>query len=178
MSNVSFRLLAPNDASEFQSLRLRGLQDVPEAFGSTYEEDVTLPLEVIADRLRGARTPACRAVIGAFVDDALVGVVGFMQSPKIKSRHTAQVWGMYVAPEVRGRGVGRGLLDALIAEVRACAGVERLTLSVVERAEAARRLYAAFGFVEFGREQDAYRHGATRDTALHLTFELGPSSGT
>lgn len=88
------------------------------------------------------------------------------------------MWGTYVAPEARGQGVGHRLLEALIDEVRAWDGVERLTLSVVERADAARRLYAALGFEVFGREPDAFRQGAARDVALHLSLALGPASGS
>jgi RimJ/RimL family protein N-acetyltransferase len=68
--------------------------------------------------------------------------------------------------------VGRRLLEALVDEARTWDGVERLTLTVVERAEAARRLYAAAGFETFGREPDAFRRGAVRDAALHLARAL------
>ena len=172
MSDVHLRLLGPDDAERFQRLRLRGLQNTPEAFGTTYEEDLALPLAVVAERLQPARAPAGRAVVGAFLDGVLVGFAGCMQEPKRKSRHKAVVWGTYVAPEARGRGVGRRLLERLIGEARGWDGVERLTLSVVERAHAARRLYAALGFEPFGREPDAFRQGAARDAALHLALAL------
>ncbi|MGI8510050.1 MAG: GNAT family N-acetyltransferase [Gemmatimonadaceae bacterium] len=136
-----------------------------------------LPLEVVAERLRPARAPAGRAVVGAFLDGTLVGFAGCMQSAKRKARHKAEVWGTYVAPEARGQGVGHRLLEALIDEVRTWNGVERLTLSVVERADAVRRLYAALGFEVFGREPDAFRQGAARDVALHLSLALDPMSG-
>jgi ribosomal protein S18 acetylase RimI-like enzyme len=121
---------------------------------------------VIAQRL-----PA-RVVFGAWQGESLVGVVGAMQSPKRKTRHSATVWGLYVAPEARDHGIGRALMDALLAEVRAWPEVARVTLSVVDRAVAARGLYSALGFVEFGREPDAYREAEMRDTALHLVLAL------
>lgn len=173
VSHVHVRILGPDDVELFQRLRLCGLLDVPEAFGTTYEEDRVLPLDVVAERLRSVRAPTGRAVVGAFHDRTLVGFAGCIQSPKRKSRHTAEVWGTYVAPKARGQGVGRRLLEALIDEVQRWDGVERLTLSVVERAEAACRLYTALGFEPFGREPDAFRQGTTRDVALHLVRTLG-----
>ena len=174
MTTVHVRPLVPEDAEIYQRLRLRGLREAPEAFGSTYEEDAALPLAAVAERLGRVTAPAARVVLGAFADGALVGVVGCMQESRTKTRHTAVVWGTYVAPESRGDGVGRRLLDALLAEVRTWPGVERLTLSVVERAGAARRLYASVGFVEFGREADAFRQDGVRDVALHLALALRP----
>jgi len=167
------RPLGPSDAELFQVLRLRGLRESPEAFGSTYDEDVTLAREIIAERLAHSRTAPARVVFGAWRHDSLIGVVGAMQSPKRKTRHSATVWGMYVAPEARRHGIARALMDALLAEVREWPDVVRVTLSVVERADAARGLYSALGFVEFGREPDAYREADVRDTALHLVLALG-----
>ncbi|MDT0346468.1 GNAT family N-acetyltransferase [Streptomyces litchfieldiae] len=66
-----------------------------------------------------------------------------------------------VAPEYRGRGVGRALLDALLAAA-ADAGLTRLSLSV-DDGNPARRLYRSRGFTKVGREGDS-------DTMLlHLT---------
>ena len=45
-------------------------------------------------------------VYGAFADGALAGVVGYSRDPRVKNRHRGKVFGMYVAPEHRRRGVG------------------------------------------------------------------------
>jgi GNAT superfamily N-acetyltransferase len=172
MADVHIRQLGPSDAAAFQGLRLRGLRECPEAFGSTYDEDQAVPLETVAERLTGARTPVGRAVFGAFDGKDLVGVTGCMQQAKTKARHTAIVWGMYVSPEQRGRGLGRRLLEAIIIEAGNWPAVERLTLTVVERAVAARHLYRAMGFDPFGREPDGLRQDGIRDTVEHLTFTL------
>ena len=79
---------------------------------------------------------------------------------------------MSVAPELRGRGAGRALLERLAGEARRWGDVERLTLTVVERARAARRLYAAAGFEEYGREPDGLRQDGVPDTVLYLALEL------
>lgn len=172
MTRVEIRPLGPGDAAAFRALRLCGLQECPEAFGSTYEEDARLPLDVVAERLKAAPPPAARVVLGAFEGDRLIGIVGCVQEAKVKARHKAVVWGMYVSPEARGRGVGRRLLERVIAEARGWAGVERLTLTVVERAHAARELYLAAGFQAFGREPDGLREGSERDTVEYLALPL------
>lgn len=60
---------------------------------------------------------------------------------------------MGVDPGVRGRGVGRALLDALIMRVRASATA--MSLSVEDGNTAARKLYESAGFVVVGRAGDA-----------------------
>ena len=57
---------------------------------------------------------------------------------------------MYIAPSVRGRGVGHRMLTALEAEARRL-GVTRLVLETGERAHEAMKLYARAGFVRIPR---------------------------
>ena len=64
--------------------------------------------------IRAARQEREGAVFGAF-DSALVGVVGVRRQTRQKERHKAQIWGMYLREEHRGRGLGRRLMEAAIA---------------------------------------------------------------
>jgi ribosomal-protein-alanine N-acetyltransferase len=61
-----------------------------------------------------------------------------------------------VAPDARGRGIGRALLDAMLADA-ASRGVNRIFLEVRESNAAARRLYASRNFSEIGRRKRYYR---------------------
>ena len=51
----------------------------------------------------------------------------------------------YVAPERRGRGLGRALLEAAIEQCRA-RGSDRVEVGTGENDVVARRLYESFGF--------------------------------
>ena len=63
-----------------------------------------------------------------------------------------------VAPSAQGRGLGRMLLDALVAEARR-RGVTQLFLEVLEGNEAALALYASSGFERQGHRRDYYGPG-------------------
>ena len=76
----------------------------------------------------------------------------------------AHVYAMWVAPDARGAGVGRALLDA-VADWASDRGCDRLVLSVTETNEIARRVYEACGFVDTG-ERRALRDGSDVQTLI------------
>lgn len=87
-------------------------------------------------------------------------------------RHKGSIWGVYVAPEGRGQGLGRALLDATLARARALPGLELILLGVVTENTAALALYRACGFVTYGVEPRALRvAGRAYDEAL-LALQL------
>ena len=159
---MEIRQLTARDAAAFQALRLRALRESPEAFGSTYAEEVGRPLDAVASRL--AADPVTSVVLAAAPAPGgpLVGGVGCYRESGRKRRHVGVVWGLFVAPEARGRGVGRALLAALVTHVRAWPGLEQLTLTVVPENAAARALYVRYGFRPVGLApralRDAVRH--------------------
>jgi ribosomal-protein-alanine N-acetyltransferase len=81
-----------------------------------------------------------------------------------------EVLSLAVGEAWRGRGVGRGLLDAAIDRARA-AGATVAFLEVAEDNPAAQGLYRKLGFRVIGRRNDYYkrRHGAA---AAALTYSL------
>lgn len=171
---VALRELGPEDATAYRELRLRGLREHPEAFGSSFEEESAMSLETVAERLDCARSPSQKVVLGAFIGSVLVGTIGCLREPRLKTRHRAMIVGMYVAPEARKSGVASALLDRATSIARTWDGVEWLTLCVVESAEPARRLYRSAGFEPFGHEIDALRTPAGRHTMIHMARRLQP----
>ena len=144
------RTLTPEDAAAFQALRLRGLKECPEAFASSHEEEAGSPLAEVAARLQ-PRPDA--AILGAFRDGALVGVVGIQREQMLKLSHKAFVWGMYVAPEARSLGVGTALLERALACAADTLAVRQVNLGVNTRNHPAIALYKKLGFVEYGLEE-------------------------
>ena len=152
------RRLDETDAAAFRVLRLHALQESPVAFGSSYEETLAQPLERMEERLRRTADRPYDFVLGAF-DPQLIGMVGFARETRLKTRHKGAIWGMYVAEQARGRGIGRALLQGLLAEARAQPDLETIILLVVSTNEAAKRLYRSFGFAIYGTEPCALKLG-------------------
>lgn len=153
MTQAEIRVVTLDDFDSYWALRLRALKQEPESFGSSYEEAVQRPradIEKMIVNSNGA------FVLGAFAPE-LVGVVGMFRAPGAKEKHKGGIWGMYVAPEFRGQGLGRALMNEAIARARTIPEVEELRLSVVTTNETAYKLYRSLGFTEYGLEPRALK---------------------
>lgn len=155
---MEIRLLTEAEVEAYRVLRLRALREDPEAFGATYEEWVNRPLAAVAERLRLTTEPPEKFTLGAFVEGVLAGTVTFGRSQGAKERHKGVITGMFVAPEQRGRQLGRALMEEAIARARALPGLEQILLSVVTTNVPARALYTALGFQSYGLERRALKH--------------------
>jgi ribosomal protein S18 acetylase RimI-like enzyme len=169
---IELRRLTPEDAALYRDIRLEALADSPDAFASTLESEQDRPLESFAARLSDSH------VVGAFDGPRLAGVAGFYVQAGPKHAHKGMLWGMYVRPAYRGAGIGRVLVEAIIAHARQ--RVELLQLFVVSDNAAARRLYTSLGFVEYGVERHATKYqGQYHDDvlmALPLVVESAAAS--
>jgi dihydropteroate synthase len=140
---ILVRAAAPGDWQTWRDLRLRGLAEAPDAFGST------LAVERARgdDRWRAMVAPdPAREVWFAERDGIAVGTAVAKLAP---DGLRAQLLGMWVAPEARRSGAAR----ALIAAARSWAaarGACELVLEVTEGNLAAAELYRATGFADTG----------------------------
>ncbi len=150
MPPFTIRRLTQADAADYRAIRLAALQDSPDSFGSTYDSEAARPMSGWEERL------ATPGAFGAYLDGKIAGMARFVQDAgSAKERHKGAVYGMYVAPEARGRGIGSALMDALIHH--ASGVVEQLRLGVVDTNVEAIRLYHRHGFVIYGSEERALK---------------------
>ena len=75
---MEIRELGEADATEYRELRLRALREHPESFLSSYEAERARPETEVAARLaRSAESPD-DFILGCYVDDELVGMIGLL----------------------------------------------------------------------------------------------------
>lgn len=158
MTSVTIRPLVTADFAAYRRVRLRGLAEHPEAFSSSYEEEATPEGDTrLARRLAPSPQAPHDGMLGAFAGEELVGTIGMTVDMRAKLRHQGLVVGMYVIPERTRAGVGRALVDALLARARAIPGLASLRLTVTRGNDAAQRLYERAGFAVVGCEPQAIR---------------------
>lgn len=159
----------------YRAMMLEAFALHPDAFTSSLAERSALPIAWWESRL-GPAPDASEVVFGGFVDGALAGVAGLSFETREKARHKATLFGMYVPARFRHHGVGRGLVDTLLAHARARQGVEVVQLTVTSGNLGAEALYRSAGFIPFGLEPMAVRVGDTFVPKTHMWCPLSGSA--
>jgi len=166
-SAVSIRRLTAADAPALRALRLESLQAYPAAFATAYEEDEGRSAEDFAIMLEGGDD---LAIFGAFVDGELVGMAGFAREARLKMRHKATLWGVYVKPARHGLKLGERLVQAVIGHARG--RVLLLQACVSTTNPSARRVYFGLGFKSWGVEERALLVDGQWHADDHIVLEL------
>jgi len=162
-SDVDIRPLTRTEARAWRELRLEALKNHPLAFMSSYEEAVKRDLAFFTERIPQAG--GADVLFGVYVGDALSGCAGFMREPGAKEMHKGFMWGVYLRPVLRGRGIGEALVGRVIDHARG--QVSLLRCSVTTENTAACELYRRMGFIDYGIEPRSLRYeGADYDEAL------------
>jgi RimJ/RimL family protein N-acetyltransferase len=157
--SAEIRLLTEQDAIDYWKTRLRAVKEEPSAFSASYEEEVSRPIEEIINRFREHWTGPENYNLGSFSNGVLTGIVGFNREQRRKLRHKANIWGMYICPEARGKGIGRCLLTEVIRRSYNVKELEQIGLTVTCGNKPAIKLYENLGFKAYGIEKRALKIG-------------------
>lgn len=155
---MNLRLLTADDAEAFWHLRLEALLNDSASFADSAEEHQGTTVEMVRERL-SAGGPATNFVAGMFQEGKLAATAGFYRSHHNKERHKGNVWGVYVRPESRGKGVARALMQEIIRRARQMEGIEQVLL-VASAHLPARKLYESLGFEAYGIELRSLKIGS------------------
>lgn len=170
--HIVIRRAALPDAAALRTLRLKALQEHPEAFLISVAEEAENMVGDFEQLITGRWGEEDNQMLVADYDGSLVGMCGFYREPRAKVAHRMTVWGMYVQPGARGHHVGRRLLEAAIRRSRAVAGITQIHISVTADNTEARTLYESLGFVAWGVEPGSMRlNGKDLDEA-HMVLRL------
>ena len=169
---MDVRRLTEADAEAFWDIRLRALRDNPESFGASYEEVLKRGIAGVSQGLRKSEAAPDDATFGAFDGKTLVGIASFQREEELKKRHKGVIWGMYVPYELRGKGIGKALVEAAVAYAKTLQGLEQINLAVVLTSKEARKLFISMGFETYGVERHALKLHDRYFDQEHMTLRL------
>ncbi|PWK89290.1 ribosomal protein S18 acetylase RimI-like enzyme [Lentzea atacamensis] len=122
--------LVPSDRARWQELF--------EGYNTFYER--TLPAEIYDEKWQAFQEGKAIHALCARDEGIIVGIMHFFKHPSTSSQDVCYLQDLFTAPEARGRGVGRALIEAVAqwANQQDCC---RLYWHTKESNETARRLY-------------------------------------
>jgi GNAT superfamily N-acetyltransferase len=110
---MHIRTLQLQEVNLHRELRLRALRDAPESFGVTFADAAAQPLSYWETLTRSLTEPAGSVMFLACEGDTVCGsTYGLLDRER---RDAGRVGGMWVDPAWRRQGVGRALLQAVVA---------------------------------------------------------------
>lgn len=111
MSEITVRALAEEEWDQYRTVRLSALEESPEAFAATVEEENGYDEDFWRERMRRSQR------LLAEVDGRSVGVASVGRAQQDAER-VAELFGLWVTPSARGSGVATQLVRAGAATAR------------------------------------------------------------
>jgi ribosomal protein S18 acetylase RimI-like enzyme len=128
------------------------LKTEPSAFGSSYEEETNFS--------EGEwRRRTANAIFAISDNDRIVGTLTYIFNERVKTKHIAQIFGVYVVPDFRGQGVGRMMLEKAVELIRENRNAAKVRLTVNAKQVVAVTLYKSMGFAVVGELKKELRIG-------------------
>ena len=145
---ILIRKANPGDATRFRELRLESLQESPTAFPADYAVSAGQPSDYWQE---GLKDEGDGVLFFAEHEQRLIGMTGIRRGHSPKTRHSAEIWGVYVRPEWRGLHIAEALIERCVGWGRS-KDVSIIKLGVVTPNPAAVRCYQRCGFTIYGTE--------------------------
>ena len=168
---VTVRPAVTSDAELLRDLRLEALARHPEAFAADYAKTEADPAERWVEYITGYASSNSGVICVASADDRLIGMMGLTRGHHPKTRHRAEIWGVYVNADWRGFRVGDALLNECIAWAKA-QGIITVNLGVVTTNTSAIRCYARCGFTIYGIDPKIIYHDGIYYDELLMTKSI------
>lgn len=135
---------------QYKALRLESLKIFPLAFATSYEESLNDIDEKWMSYIKSSLENKESIMLCAFIENRIVGSVTVIWSNRIKTKHVANLVGMFVNPDYQRQGIGKELVLKAIEELKAFSQFEKIKLDVVSKNNKAINLYESVGFEKVG----------------------------
>lgn len=161
--NVQIRQLNEDDWREFSEIRLTALQTDPQVFGSNYERESQFTEEDWRTRLRAEDN----AVFMLLDGETPIGITGAAVDRSDPTGKTALLWGSWLAPEYRGKGLSEMMYRTRIDWAKQQPAVEKILVSHRASNLSSKFANRKHGFKFTRAEEKQWVDGATGDEVFY-----------
>ena len=168
MTKLTLRKLCLEDAQAFHELRKESLIDCPEGYGMGLEKWIAAPLSAVESMIEACLSDAEGPLIGAFMNEELVGHVGVKLIGREKVRHMGTLWGLFVHPHFRRQKIAQALVKQIIAECKSMKDLEQIRLMVCADSIPAVTLFESKSFKHYGVEPRGRKVGETYYDLIYM----------
>ncbi|MCX6118228.1 MAG: GNAT family N-acetyltransferase [Proteobacteria bacterium] len=168
----TIRQIGPEDLAIYKLIRASALKNNPDAFGQTLENFLMRDDKTHLAGLTKTAADPHSATFVAFDDETPIGMAGLVRQEGPKMRHKAFLWGMFIEPSHRGRGIGSMLVEKIIDAAKESGAIIQVHLTVVSNNIEAIRLYEKFGFQIWGTEPRALKSLNGYSDEIHMVLKI------
>lgn len=169
MTGVIFKKVEIHEIAQYHKIRLDCLRNFPQNFGTRYIDEKKAANFKFDNII--AQQSGTDFLTGAFYNEELIGICGFIQEKREKTKHIGEISGMYVTPEFSGQKIGAELIATTIQFAFDNPDLEQIILAVVDKNQRAQNLYRKFGFVEYGRLNHYFKLDGEYETQVFMTLK-------
>ena len=146
---ITIRAAELPDSTSLFELRLEALTHDPEAFAADVEKTTARGVKAWEELITEYFRDQSGVIIIACDGDKLVGMNGIVRGHWTKTRHAANLWGVYITPDYRGLRIGEAIVKGCL-EWAVEHDLMVVTLGVISSNVPAIRCYAHCGFTTYG----------------------------
>jgi len=157
--SISIRQLTEDDWREFSRIRLEALQTDPLVFGSNYEKESQFTEADWKSRLQAKDS----AIFMLYEDETPIGMTGVSVFRDDPTNKTALLWGSWLKPDFRGKGLSEMMYKARIHWAKERPTIKRIIVSHRASNLASKYANQKHGFVFTRTHEKVWADGAIED---------------
>jgi len=161
--SISIRQLTEDNWQDFSRVRLKALQTDPEVFGSNYEKESQMTEADWRSRLQAKDN----AIFLIYAGDTPIGMTGVSVDRNDATQKTALLWGSWLAPHARGKGLSELMYRTRIKWAKQQPTVEKIIVSHRASNVASKYANQKHGFVLTHKHEKVWTDGAIEDEIFY-----------
>lgn len=150
MEKFKVNPLSPDNWEQYKNLWLEALTNDPKAFANSYEKLSARTEEEWQEKATKYSGGTKEKVFIATSEGKAIGMMGFFE----KSEGIANIFGVYVNPQYRGKGVSNVLMEVILKSLKQGSDFSKIELTVNKDQLAAVGFYKRHGFEIIGEIKD------------------------